>query len=108
MTEIDDKLLADFFAANRHEIADNGFTRNVMRRLPDRTRRISRVWATFGFTLALVMFIVLDGVQMVLGTVREVFESVVLNGTSEIDPKSLIIAGAVLIYFIYRKICSLA
>ena len=38
MTENDDKLLTDFFAGNRQEIPDNGFTRRVMRHLPDRTR----------------------------------------------------------------------
>ena len=41
MTENNDKLLIDFFAENRQEIPDNGFTRRVMRHLPDRTRRIS-------------------------------------------------------------------
>ena len=37
MTENDDKLLTAFFAGNRQEIPDNGFTRRVMRHLPDRT-----------------------------------------------------------------------
>ena len=37
MTENNDKLLIDFFAENRQEIPDNGFTRRVMRHLPDRT-----------------------------------------------------------------------
>lgn len=31
MTENDDKLLTAFFAGNRQEIPDNGFTRRVMR-----------------------------------------------------------------------------
>ena len=35
MTEIDnDKLLKDFFAENKREIADNGFSRRVMHHLP--------------------------------------------------------------------------
>ena len=71
MTENNDKLLIDFFAENRQEIPDNGFTRRVMRHLPDRTRRISQVWVTFCFTLALVLFFVFDGLQQVLGTLRE-------------------------------------
>ena len=34
MTEIDnDKLLKDFFAENKREIADNGFSRRVMHQL---------------------------------------------------------------------------
>ena len=35
MTEIDnDKLLKDFFAENKREIADNGFSRRVMHTCP--------------------------------------------------------------------------
>ena len=49
MMENDDKLLVAFFDENRQEIPDNGFTRRVMRHLPDRTRRISQLWATFCF-----------------------------------------------------------
>ncbi len=41
MTEIDnDKLLRDFFAENKQEIADNGFSRRVMHHLPDRSNRL--------------------------------------------------------------------
>ena len=45
MTEIDnDKLLKDFFAENKREIADNGFSRRVMHHLPDRSNRLARLW----------------------------------------------------------------
>ena len=39
MMENDDKLLTSFFAEHRQEIADNGFSRRVLRHLPDRSRR---------------------------------------------------------------------
>ena len=55
MTENNDKLLIDFFAENRQEIPDNGFTRRVMRHLPDRTRRISQVWVTFHAGISAVL-----------------------------------------------------
>ncbi len=108
MMENNDKLIEQFFATNRQEIADNGFTRSVMRRLPDRTRRISQIWVTFCFTLALVLFFVFDGLQLVLDTLRETFVAATEGGVAQLDPKSLLIAGVVLLYFIYRKICSLA
>ena len=45
MTEIDnDKLLRDFFAENKQEIADNGFSRRVMHHLPDRSNRLARIF----------------------------------------------------------------
>ena len=102
MTENDDKLLTAFFAGNRQEIPDNGFTR------PDRTHRISQVWVTFCFTLALVLFFAFDGLQQVLGTLRETFTTAAQSGMTELDPKSLLVAGIVLLYLLYRKICSLA
>ena len=48
MTEIDnDKLLRDFFAENKQEIADNGFSRRVMHHLPGRSNRLARIWSAF-------------------------------------------------------------
>lgn len=106
--ENDDKLLADFFADNRQEIADNGFSRRVMRRLPDRTRRLSQAWTAFCSTLALVLFVAFDGVQLTLDTLRETFIAAARNGAAEVDPQSLLVAGIVLLFLLYRKICSLA
>ena len=97
MMENDDKLLVDFFAGQRQEIPDNGFTRRVMRRLPDRTLWISQIWVAFCFTLALV-----------LGTLRETFTAAAQSGVAELDSKSLLTAGIVLLFLLYRKICSLA
>ena len=108
MTETtDDKLLQQFFSDNRKEMEDNGFSRRVMH-LPDRYYRISQLWSLFCFTLAVVLFFVLDGLQLVLGALRETFTSAVESGAAELDPKSLIIAAIVLVYLGYRKICSLA
>lgn len=109
MTETtDDRLLQKFFSDNRKEIEDNGFSRGVMRHLPDRYNRISQLWSLFCFTLAVVLFFALDGLQLVLGTLRETFSSAVQSGATELDPKSLIIALVVLMYYGYRKICTLA
>lgn len=108
MMENDDKLLTSFFAGHRQEIADNGFSRRVMRHLPDRSRRLSQIWVTFCFTLALVLFVALDGLRLVLDALRETFNTAIQSGATELDPKSLIIAGIVLLYFGYRKISNLA
>ena len=109
MTETtDDKLLQQFFSDNRKEIEDNGFSRRVMHHLPNRYYRISQLWSLFCFTLAVVLFFVLDGLQLVLGALRETFTSAIQSGAAELDPKSLIIVAVVLVYLGYRKICSLA
>ena len=108
MMENDDKLLEQFFANNRQEIEDNGFTRRVAHRLPEHSHRLSQIWTVFCFTLALVLFVALNGLQLVLDTLRETLNGAIQSGASELDPKSLLIAAIVLLYLGYRKISSLA
>lgn len=45
MTEDRDELLVrKFFEENKAELPDDGFSQRVMRRLPDRARRLNRIW----------------------------------------------------------------
>ena len=96
MTKIenDEKLLKDFFTANKQEIADNGFSRRVMHRLPDRSNWLARIW--------------MGGLEAAWGTIREVFISMINQGTAELDPKSIIIASVVLVFMATRKVASMA
>lgn len=56
MTNNDDKLLEKFFSeAARTEIADGGFSRRVMRSLPDRTLLKARLWTAFCLAFGVVM-----------------------------------------------------
>ena len=109
MTEIDnDKLLRDFFAENKQEIADNGFSRRVMHHLPDRSNRLSRIWSAFVMTVAAALFVWLGGLDATWGTIREVFIGMITHGTSSLDPKSIIIAAVVLLFMATRKVASMA
>jgi len=104
MTEIDDKLLKEFFSDNKQEIADNGFTRRVMHKLPDRNARFANIITTLCIAIALIMFFVLDGLQALVGVFREVFISIVQNGAVNFDLRTLIVVGGVLLFFGIRKI----
>lgn len=111
MTDNDykDKFLEDFFAANRHDVADDGFTRRVMRRLPQRHNRLAQAWNTLCILLAAVLFVAAGGVQLVWATLQETFIGLVEQGaTADVDPRSLLIAAGVLLFLGYRKIASLA
>lgn len=108
MMETEDKLIRDFFATEKKEIADNGFSRRVMRRLPRRVDRLAQVWAVFISLVALVLFLFFDGLQAVIGTLRDVFVSMIQNSANNIDPKSLIIAVVVLAFLGVRKIWKMA
>ena len=97
MTEIDnDKLLRDFFAENKQEIADNGFS------------RLARIWSAFVMTVAAALFVWLGGLEATWGTIREVFIGMINHGTSSLDPKSIIIAAVVLLFMATRKVASMA
>ena len=47
MTEIDDKMISQFFQNEKKEIKDNGFSNRVMRHLPDRVNKLSNMWVAF-------------------------------------------------------------
>lgn len=109
MMETDDKLIRTFFAEQKQEIPDDGFSRRVMCRLPFRTSLLTKVWSLFITLLAIVLFVTFDGLQAIVGTTRDIFVSLVQHGAiSGIDPKSLIIVAIVLTFLGLRKAWSMA
>lgn len=61
MTEDKDELLVrKFFDENNVELPDNGFSNRVMRRLPDRTRRLNRIWTGICILAGVLMCFVFD------------------------------------------------
>jgi len=104
MTELDDKLLNQFFSEHKQEIADNGFSRRVIKNLPDRSLKISKVWTTCCGALALILFFALDGLQIFGSVLRETFTSMVQYGAANLDIRSLLIAGGVLLILGVRRI----
>lgn len=109
MTEIDnDKLLRDFFATEKKEIADKGFTHRVMRQLPNRKNRLAQIWSAFVMLIAIVLFVLLGGIDATLVTLKEVFSSMFVHVIANLDPKSAIIAAVVLLFLATRKISTLA
>lgn len=61
-TKTDDELLMQFFGENKHDIADAGFSDRVMRRLPQRARRLNQAWSTLCFAAAMALFLLFDGI----------------------------------------------
>lgn len=108
MTETDDKLLKQFFSEQKQEIEDRGFSRRVMRNLPGRSHRFGQVWSGLCMALAAILFFAFGGLQATIGTLREVFVSLVQHSTTaNFDPKSLAIAAVVLLILGMRKVYSM-
>lgn len=109
MQEINDKLIEDFLNGNKKDIPDNGFSQRVMKQLPYRTPLVARLWTGGCFIVTALLFIVLDGFELIYKAIQDAFETLILQGvSSHIDTHSLAIAGIVLLYLAYRKIASLA
>jgi hypothetical protein len=104
MMKTDDELLKQFFSEHKQIIDDNGFSRQVIKNLPDRSLWISNVWTTCCRALALILFFALDGLQAIGDILREIFTSMIQYGAAYLDLKSLLIVAAVLLFFSIRSI----
>ena len=67
MIDNDDKLITQFMTEHSPQVADMGFTRRVMRHLPQRTNRLNRYWTLFCLAVG-VLAVVLTGAVSRLGS----------------------------------------
>ena len=58
--ETNDKLLKQFFSENKNEIADNGFSRRVVRQLPETADRSWIMWVFAAFGMAISLYFLLN------------------------------------------------
>lgn len=107
MKEIDDKTISQFFQAEKKEVKDNGFSRRVMRNLPDRGEKLSKMWAAFCMITGIVLFFLFDGLDAILNILREAFNGAMQSGITHLDTKSLLIAAIVLIGLGVKKVCQI-
>ena len=118
MTDKDNILIEDFFKqAAQQQIEDNGFTKRVMKNLPEspqeKAHRLSLLWTAFCVVLSVVLFFVFGGwgalkasilvaVQGVL-TSLSVFLTTAPTTEVPLNPVVLLLVAAfVLIYLPYR------
>jgi len=105
MTDIDDKIINQFFQSEKKEVKDNGFSRRVMRNLPDRGEKISKIWVAFCTAAGIILFFLFDGLEAILNILHEAFNGAMQTGIAHIDIKSLLIATIVLISLGVKKVC---
>ena len=109
MTEMNDKFFKDFFAENKQEIPDNGFSKRVMYHLPDHNKRKYHILTAIALIVCFLLFIFLGGFTAVESTIREVIVNMVnRESTFTLDLKSTIIATIVLLIMATKKLASLA
>ncbi|MBO4314480.1 MAG: DUF5056 domain-containing protein [Prevotella sp.] len=109
MTENDEQMLMRFFEEHRMEIADNGFTKQVMHQLPARTLRISWWWTVICWALAIAIFFFNDGVEQL----RRIFSSMLgdvlgMFTSSHLPITTIILASVVILSLLAIEVCRLA
>lgn len=107
MMEENDKLINDFFASQKQEIADNGFTKKVMKRLPYRISPLAKIWGLLVLITAITLFCIFDGWIYIIQSLRDIFVSIAQGAEIYSDPKSYIIAAIVLLAMGVRKLCTM-
>lgn len=98
--EQDEALLEQFFAAQRIDIADNGFSQRVMRRLPSRTSRLNRLWTLLCVVLGLVFFFVVRGWQALADAVTIVLRTLPAQDVFQLTPLTIVISLVLLAYMV--------
>lgn len=63
MMENDEKLIMQFFEEQMPDKHDEGFSKRVMRRLPDKTRHLSQLWTMICSVAGVVFFLLIDGID---------------------------------------------
>ena len=107
MMENDDRLIEQFFAENKHEIADNGFSKRVIQALPDHRNHSVKVLNAITIAACIILFTLADGWQIVWGNLQGFFIAAIKTGAVEIEPMALIASGVVLVGLLYSKIMSM-
>lgn len=79
MNRNDDQLISKFMQANKHEVADNGFSRRVMRRLPNKAKVLSDILTAVCVVLSAILIYVYDGFNILLASVQDILRNQSLN-----------------------------
>lgn len=107
MMENDDKLIKSFMLANKHEIEDNGFSRQVIRQLPQRAKWLSDMLSVACTIICCILFYVFDGFRILLQTIYEIITAQSYHLICDINFQSLIIVAIILIIIGVQRVCSL-
>ena len=107
MTKTDDNAISMFMKEQKQEIPDNGFSRRVMRSLPDRSRLLNRIWSCICIAISIVLFFIFNGFEVVFNLLREIFTSSINHSFSSLNQQTLIMIGAILLILGIRKVCTI-
>lgn len=106
MMDKDNKLIEQFFAENKHEIEDNGFSKRVIHALPKRQNHSADVLNVITIAACIILFFLADGWSILWGNLQGFIISTLRIGIPEIEPITLIGTVVVLLFLFYHKVLS--
>jgi hypothetical protein len=108
MMETDDKLIKEFMLTGSGEVADNGFTRRVMARLPQRSNTPYVVAGIAAFVVLMVAFVAIGAAQGLVLMMRDVIVESLRNGTFFVGLRTCVVVLIGLLVVAFQKISSLS
>ena len=93
--------------AYKHEIEDNGFSRRVIRRLPQQAKWLSDILSITCAIICCALFYIFNGFEILCQTISDIVASQTYYLMSDTNFQSLIIATVVLIIIGVQRVCSL-
>lgn len=108
MMKNDEQLIRRFMQDNKQEVADNGFSRRVMHRLPLRPKEISDMLTAVGVILGCILFYVFDGLNLILESLRECFLQQAGNPAGHVGVSTFLPILILIAFLGIRKACAVA
>lgn len=107
MTDTEDKIISRFIKDQKKEINNNGFSQRVMHNLPGKAEQLSKAWAIFCVTVAIVLFVACNGFQFIPEICKDISSIIQHSSLSQMDPLRLTIVVFILTIIGIKRLCSL-
>ena len=105
MNKKDEQLISKFMQNNKHEMADNGFSRRVMQKLPVSAKVWSDILTVACVISCCILFYVFDGFSLILQSIREVLQNQTMEFMNQPNSlRTLIVAIATVAFLSIRSV----
>lgn len=108
MIKNDEQLISGFLRDNRREVADNGFSRRVMRRLPIRPGMVSDLLTAVCVLLSCILFFTFGGPNLIQASLQEFFQHSDWNAITNINLRTWSVIPIVMTVWGIRKVVSMS
>ena len=92
MMENDDILVSKFFEEYTQEVEAHGFTKRVIRHLPDRAARLNRIWTALCIVAGIVFFIGIKGWKIIAESLLVLFHTTPAQDVFQLSPLTIMLS----------------